>query len=118
MAQTLTKEQVEGKVLEERLAEEQAGSLVAVAILLEALEMQPPATAEEIAAEVVARGLTSDEVMDWLIACEYDPWCFKADMRYQMRLAEKRRAARVAIAAATAAAVAAVGLSVYAFTRP
>ncbi len=110
----LTPEQIEAQALERRLAEEQAAALVAVRMLIDTLGLPDGADEQDIAAALVERDLTSDEVMDWLVLCEYEPGCFEAEMSYQLGQADKRRRGKRAVLLAAAGAVGAIALGIYA----
>lgn len=111
----MTPEQIDREARERRRAEEEAASLQAVAMLADALELPEGWTADDVAAELEERDITGDEVTDWLVACEYDVHCFRAEMRYQLRQGEERARGLLALTAAVVLGLGALGAGIYAF---
>ncbi len=105
--------QVDALLLQERLAQEGAASLWALAVLGRGLDLPEDATLEDLAAELRSRDIEPSESVDWLVACLYDLNCFRAEMNRQLYEAEQRRKATRVMAVLTLGAVGTVALAAF-----
>jgi hypothetical protein len=110
-------EQVEQASFECRLAEEGADSRMAYALLMRALGLPTDTPADVSTREMLELGLAPSEVVDWLVACEYDEGCFRAEMFHQLAEARERRRAVSAMIWTGWLAVAAIGVGIYAWRK-
>jgi hypothetical protein len=89
-APTLTPYEQEAQALELRRLQEDTAGLQAYVMVAAELGVDP--NSPELVAEGLAqKGLTSEEVADWIVACNYELPCFSETMHYEFYEAAERR---------------------------
>lgn len=89
-APVLTTYEQEAQALELRRLQEDTAGLQAYVMVAAELGIDP--NAPELVAEALAqKGLSSAEVADWIVACDYDVACFRQTMNYEFYEAGERR---------------------------
>jgi hypothetical protein len=82
-APALTTYEQEAQALELRRLQEQITGLQAYSAVAMELGLPHNAAPELVAAGLAEKGLTPEEVSDWLVACDYKMYCFTATMQYE-----------------------------------
>jgi hypothetical protein len=92
--------------------QEAQNSLLAYAHLALELSLPTNASPDDVAAELHARDLTLEEVVDWLVGCNYDLDCYRQTMFEELRAGERRARAKRTASMVTLGALATVGIGI------
>ena len=81
----------EEQALQLRQLQEEITGLQAYSAVAVELGLPHNAAPELVVAGLAEKGLTPEEVSNWLVACNYDMYCFTATMQYEFYEAGERK---------------------------